>query len=56
MKLNAPKQATWWVALLVGVLGVVANYADLGVLSDNKFWLVVVGFVLLILGTYFPCL
>jgi len=52
MKLSPPKQVTWLVALLLGVLGIVANYADLGVFTENKFWLVVIGFVLLILGTF----
>jgi hypothetical protein len=54
MKLSAPKQATWWIALLAGVLGIVGKYVALGVISENKFWFVVVGFILLVIGTLLP--
>lgn len=53
MKLSKPKNATWWVAVVVGVLGILANFVAIPVLSGYAFWLVVIGFVLLVLGTYF---
>lgn len=56
MKLSAPKQATWWIALTVGVLGILGNYISLGVISANKFWFVVVGFILLVLSTFLSIL
>lgn len=52
MKLNAPKVITWWIAVIVGVLGIVAFFVTIPVLSVYAFWLVVVGFVLLVLGTF----
>ena len=52
MKLNAPKKITWLISLIVGVLGVVAYLVTIPVLSVYAFWIVVVGFVLLILGTF----
>jgi len=52
MKLSAPKQVTWWVALIVGVVGILANFVTIPFLSDYAFWLVVIGFVLLVLATY----
>ncbi len=52
MKLNAPKVITWWIAVIVGVLGIVASFVTIPVLSVYAFWLVVVGFVLLVLGTF----
>ena len=52
MKLNAPKKTTWWVAVVVGVVGIVANFVTIPVLSGLAFWLVVVGFVVLALATY----
>jgi hypothetical protein len=52
MKLSAPKQVTWWVALVVGVVGILANLVTIPVLSGFAFWLVVVAFVLLILATF----
>jgi len=51
MKLSAPKQITWWIVLVVGVIGVLAHLVTIPVLSGFAFWLVVVAFVLLILAT-----
>lgn len=52
MKLSAPKKVTWWVALIVGVVGILANFVTIPFLSGYAFWLVVIGFVLLVLATY----
>jgi len=52
MKLSAPKQVTWWVAVVVGVVGILAYFVTIPFLSDYAFWLVVIGFVLLVLATY----
>lgn len=52
MKLSAPKKATWWIALILAVLGVVGHFVALRVITDISFWLVVVGYVLLLLGTW----
>jgi hypothetical protein len=51
MKLNAPKQATWLIALLLAVVGVVAYFVAIPVPSGISFWLVLVAFVLLFLAT-----
>jgi hypothetical protein len=51
MRLSAPKQATWWIALVVGVIGILAKLVTISVLSGYAFWLVAVAFVLLILAT-----
>jgi hypothetical protein len=52
MKLNAPKVITWWISVIIGVLGIVAFFVTIPVLSAYAFWVVVVGFVLLVLGTF----
>jgi hypothetical protein len=52
MKLNAPQKITWWIALIVGMIGIVAHLVTIPVLSGLAFWLVAVAFVLLILATY----
>jgi len=52
MKLSAPKKVTWWVALIVGAVGILANFVTIPFISDYYFWFVVVGFVLLVLATY----
>ena len=52
MRLSAPKKTTWWVAVVVGVVGIVANFVTIPVLSGIAFWLVALGFVILALATY----
>ncbi len=51
MKLSAPKITTWWIAVILGILGVLAKLVTIPVLSGIAFWLVVAGLVLLILAT-----
>jgi hypothetical protein len=50
MKLQKPKVITFWVAVILVVLGVIAQLATIPVLSGIAFWLVVVGFIILALG------
>ena len=52
MKLNAPKQATWIVAVVAGVLGFIGTYIEIPVVSGIAFWLIFGAFVLLALATY----
>jgi hypothetical protein len=51
MKLNAPKNITWWIAVIVGVLGILGSFVELPLVSDYHFLFVVIGFVLLALAT-----
>jgi hypothetical protein len=50
MKLSPPKKVTFWVAVVVAVVGVIASFVHIPVLSGIAFWLVVIGFVILALG------
>ncbi len=50
MKLNAPKQVTFIVALVLAVLGFLGGLITIPVITGLSFWLLVVGFVLLALG------
>lgn len=50
MKLNEPKVVTFWLAVILGVLGIIANLVTIPVLSGIAFWLVVAGLVVLVLG------
>jgi len=55
MRLNAPKKITFWIALIVAVIGVVAKLITipfLGFLTTYSFLIVVIAFVLLALGNY----
>lgn len=49
MKLTPPKTVTWVVALIVGILGIIGKLA--GFFGDFAFWLVVIGFAILIFST-----
>ncbi len=52
MKLSAPKNVSWLIAVIAGGLGIVSNYADIG-LGGYSWWLVCIGFVLLAIATFF---
>jgi threonine/homoserine/homoserine lactone efflux protein len=51
MKLSSPKVVTWWVALVLAVLGVLASLVTIPVLSGIAFWLVVIAAALLLVAT-----
>jgi hypothetical protein len=51
MRLGAPKQITWIIALILGVVGILAVLVTLPVITPALgFWLVVVGWVLLLIA------
>jgi len=54
MKFNAPKQVTWWIAVVIGVVGIIAALVAIPVLSAYAFWLVAIGFIVLALATVIP--
>ncbi len=53
MKLSAPKQTTWVLAVIIGGLGILSHFVAMTTISTYSFWLVVIGFVLLVLGTLY---
>ena len=53
MRLSAPKVITFWIAVLLALLGVIAVLAPVASLVGYALWLVVAGFVLLALGNLF---
>ena len=52
-RLNPPKQVTFWIAVLLALVGVIAVLAPVASLVEYALWLVVAGFVLLALGNVF---
>jgi hypothetical protein len=50
MRLSAPYVVTFWIAVILAVIGVLAFLGTFPGLSAYAFWLVVVGFVILALG------
>jgi len=51
MKTSAPKNITWWIALIVGALGILAELVTIPVLSGFAFWLVVIALALMLIAT-----
>jgi hypothetical protein len=52
MKLSAPKKTTWWIAVVLGVLGILGTFASIPFVSAYAFWFVAIAFVLLAIATY----
>jgi hypothetical protein len=50
MKLTAPKMLTFWIAVILGVLGFIGKLTTVPFVTPNYFWFVFVAFVLLVLG------
>lgn len=51
MKLTPPKVITWWIALVLGVLGLLGYTGNVAGLSAYSFWLVLAGLVLMLVAT-----
>jgi hypothetical protein len=52
LKLSAPKEITWIIAVILGVVGLLMEFGVIGALgSIEAFWLLGAGFVLLALAS-----
>lgn len=51
MKLSAPKKTTWWVAVVLGVVGTIGLFTKLPVVGGFSDYLLAAGWVLLVLAT-----
>lgn len=51
LNLSAPMVVTWWIAVVLGVLGILANLGAIAALGSYAFWLVAAAFILLALAT-----
>jgi hypothetical protein len=51
VKLSPPKVITWWIAVIVGAIGILSYLVTIPVLSGFAVWLIIIGFVLLALAT-----
>lgn len=50
MKLSKPKNITFLIALILGVLAIIGNFVAIPVISAYAFFILAVGFILLVLG------
>jgi hypothetical protein len=53
MKPSAPKRLTWIIALIPGIVGIIGHFVSIEYVTEYSYWLLLVGFVLLVLGTSF---
>lgn len=50
---SAPKKITWIIGLILGVLGIIGHYARIDILTEHNYVLLLVGFIVLAVGTTF---
>jgi hypothetical protein len=50
MKLTLPKVITFWISVILGVLGFLGVIVTIPLVSAYAFWFLFAGFVLLVLG------
>jgi hypothetical protein len=50
MSLSAPKQITFWVAVVVALIGLIGAVAKISVLETWGIWVLALGFVILAIG------
>jgi hypothetical protein len=50
---SSPKKITWIIGLVCGILGIIGHYANIQILSENNYILLLIGFVVLAIGTSF---
>jgi hypothetical protein len=50
---SAPKKITWIIGLACGILGIIGHYAHVQILSEYNYILLLIGFVVLAIGTTF---
>ena len=53
MKLSAPKQGTYVIAVLLLILAIIGRFVSIPGVSANGFWLATASSVVLALGCYF---
>ena len=52
MRLNPPKRITWWISVVLGVVGIVFSIVTVPVISPFAIWILAAGWLLLVLATY----
>lgn len=52
MNLSSPKQLTFIVALVLGLLGLLGSFMAIPFVSEQSFWFVFVGFAILVAGVF----
>jgi len=53
MKPSSPKTIIWLIAMITGIAGIAGHFTSIPFVSVYNYWLLLIGFVLLALGTTF---
>ena len=48
---SAPNQIVWVLALIIGFLGILGHYTNINILSKYNYEMLLIGFILLAIGT-----
>ena len=49
----APSKLVWTLGLILGIVGIIGNFAKVEMLSTYSYWFLLAGFVILAVGTTF---
>ena len=52
-KPSAPKKITWIIGIIAGLLGIIGRFAQVDILTEHHFALLLIGFIVLAVGTTF---
>ena len=52
MKLSAPKQGTFVIAVILLIIAIISRFVAIPALSENCFWIAIASSVVLALGCY----
>jgi hypothetical protein len=48
---SAPKRITWIIGLIAGILGIIGHFANVQILTEHNYTLLLIGFLVLAVGT-----
>lgn len=50
---SSPKRITWIIGIVCGLLGILGHYTHVEIISEHSYLLLLIGFIVLALGTSF---
>jgi len=50
---SSPKKITWIIGMASGILGIIGHYVHVQILSEYNYTLLLIGFIVLLIGTTF---
>ena len=51
MNLNAPTKNFWWISVILAIVALIGQFVAIPFVSVYAFWILAVGFLLLVLST-----